>query len=89
MLIKIIAIGRLKSGPERDLYDSYSERVTLSGRSLRVGPLELVELNESKAQNVHVRKEQEAAGLLQKSENSATRYVLDEKGKNLSSLEFF
>lgn len=48
MRIAIVAIGRLKRGPEAELVRLYAERATAAGRALGLGPLELVEADARK-----------------------------------------
>lgn len=88
MKIGIAAIGRLKNGPERELYDRYAKRAEVSGRQISMGPFSLIELNESKAGNVQVRQQQEGQGVLNKIQDQAVLIILDEKGKNLTSRAF-
>ena len=49
MRLMICAVGRLKAGPERDLVARYAERLNASGRSLALGPLDIIEIDESRA----------------------------------------
>jgi 23S rRNA (pseudouridine1915-N3)-methyltransferase len=46
--ISIIAVGRLGRAPEAALAASYAERATASGRSLGLGPVEVVEVEARK-----------------------------------------
>lgn len=48
MKIAIIAIGRLSRSPETDLVKLYVERATAAGRSLSLGPVEVVEVESRK-----------------------------------------
>ncbi len=84
----IAAIGRLKKGPERELYERYVKRAEASGRQIGIGPFSLIELNESKVGNVQVRQQQEGQALLSKIQDQAILVVLDEKGKSLTSRTF-
>ena len=49
MRLSVVAIGRLKAGPERELVERYRQRIDAIGRSLGVSGLDLVELPESRA----------------------------------------
>ncbi|HVY18621.1 MAG TPA: 23S rRNA (pseudouridine(1915)-N(3))-methyltransferase RlmH [Bauldia sp.] len=84
MLITIAAVGKLKAGPERDLYDRYVERATGAGRSLAL-TFATREFVESRAAAATTRKEQEAETLLAL---GGTLVALDEGGRTLDSRSF-
>lgn len=44
MRIAIVAVGRLARGPESELVKLYAERASAAGRSLGLGPVEVVEV---------------------------------------------
>ncbi len=48
MKIAIVAIGRLARGPETDLVKTYAERASAAGRSLGLGPVEVLEVESRK-----------------------------------------
>ena len=48
MRVKIVAIGRLKSQPERVIFDDYRSRFNKLGKVLGLGPLEIIELDDRK-----------------------------------------
>ena len=48
MRISIVAIGRLARSPETELVKLYLERATAAGRSLGLGPVEVVEVESRK-----------------------------------------
>jgi 23S rRNA (pseudouridine1915-N3)-methyltransferase len=73
MRLAILAVGRMKSGPERELYDRYADRISKSGKALHFMGPDLHEIVES---------------LVQLAGEGARIIVLDEKGKDLSSQEF-
>ena len=66
MRISIVAVGRLKSGPERELFERYQDRLDGLGRSIGIGPAKLVEITESRAGNAAVRKSEEAGSIIEK-----------------------
>jgi 23S rRNA (pseudouridine1915-N3)-methyltransferase len=39
MRVTILAVGRVRAGPERELLDDYVARATLSGKALGLGPV--------------------------------------------------
>jgi 23S rRNA (pseudouridine1915-N3)-methyltransferase len=46
--LAIVAIGRLARGPETDLVKTYAERASAAGRSLGLGPVEVIEVESRK-----------------------------------------
>jgi 23S rRNA (pseudouridine1915-N3)-methyltransferase len=46
--IAIVAVGRLGRGPEAELVATYAERASAAGRSLGLGPLEVIEVESRK-----------------------------------------
>jgi 23S rRNA (pseudouridine1915-N3)-methyltransferase len=85
--LSLVAVGRLKSGPERDLVERYRQRIDGIGRSLGLSGLELVELPESRARRADDRRVDEAAALLERIGPSAL-VVFDERGKSQKSEAF-
>ena len=47
----IAAVGRLKSGPERDLAERYLKRAAQAGRSIGLTGFDIIEIRESRADN--------------------------------------
>lgn len=88
MKLLIAAVGKLKAGPERELYERYAERIGQAGRSIGLGPLDLVELPESRASAMRTRVDEEAAKLLERTASDDFRIVLDEAGKAMTSRAF-
>ena len=84
MRLRILAIGRLRKGPEKDLIKDYIARFNRSGRPLGLGPVELIELEYKKSGG----KGAEAALLLKAIGQSATVIALDERGTLQSSPDF-
>ncbi len=75
MQLDILAVGRMKSGPELDLFEDYRTRIDRTGRPLSLGPLGLIEIDERKAKS---RVEQSAA-LAEKLPDGAISIALDER----------
>lgn len=88
MRLVIAAVGRLKDGPERQLFERYRERLAGTGRALGWGRLDVIEIPESRAADAEARKSDEAARLLAKLGEAATKVVLDENGRELTSEVF-
>ncbi len=85
MNLTIAAIGKLKAGPDRELFERYAARIGPTGKALKLGPLSCIELAESRRTSTDERRAEEAASLLAKITGSATLIALDEKGDAVSS----
>jgi len=46
--VQICAVGRLRSGPEKQLIDDYTTRFDRTGRPLGLGPLTISEVEDRK-----------------------------------------
>ena len=88
MRLLIAAIGKLKQGPERDLFAHYLGRAEAAGRKFHLSPLATIEVAESKAATAKARKEAEAEMLLAKIPSSHRLIGLDPKGVTLTSEAF-
>ena len=88
MLLTLAAVGKLKAGPDQDLFQRYWDRLKAQGRTAGVTSLKVVELPESRAQSVDERKADEAARLLKAVTSDALIIALDERGKSLTSPQF-
>jgi 23S rRNA (pseudouridine1915-N3)-methyltransferase len=83
----VCAVGRLKSGPERDLCERYLNRAAdLSGRLGLSGP-SVIEVPESRARDEAARRREEWTLLAARSEG-AVRVALDERGAACDSAAF-
>jgi 23S rRNA (pseudouridine1915-N3)-methyltransferase len=87
MRIAIAAVGRLKDGPERELFQRYWTRLEGMGRKLALGPLAITEINESRASSVDARRTEEATKLLA-AVTSGDVVLLDETGRMFPSETF-
>lgn len=84
MRLHVVAVGRLRKGPELDLVSDYCRRAARTGRPLGIASVTVSEIDERKGGS----KEAEAA-LLTKAIPAGARVVaLDERGKHLTSPEF-
>ena len=88
MRLLIAAVGRLKSGPERELLDRYVERANAAGRGVSLAPLEILEVPESQDRRPQDRVAEEGKKLEALIPPGAVRLVLDSRGKAVSSEDF-
>ncbi len=82
--VHICAVGKLRSGPERDLLDDYLTRFDRTGRALGLGPVAVHEVEDRKGGGMAA----EAALLDGVIPKGAVICALDERGKLMSSPEF-
>lgn len=87
MRVGLIAVGRLKDGPERLLADRYLDRAKQSGRTLGLSGFDTVELAESRASRADDRKSEEANAILGKLGDDRL-IAFHEKGTALDSAQF-
>ncbi|MGX9355853.1 23S rRNA (pseudouridine(1915)-N(3))-methyltransferase RlmH [Roseobacteraceae bacterium S113] len=80
----ICAVGRLRKGPEKDLYDDYLTRASRSGRPLGLGPFEVCEVEDRKGGGMVA----EAELLRRSIPQGAIQVMMDERGKVMSSPDF-
>jgi 23S rRNA (pseudouridine1915-N3)-methyltransferase len=88
MRLSVIAIGRLKQGPERDLAERYRERFDDVGRKLGFRGLEIHEIPESRARDAATRMAEEAAAIAALLPEKYGLIALDERGKSIDSAAF-
>jgi 23S rRNA (pseudouridine1915-N3)-methyltransferase len=88
MRIVVIAIGRLKQGPERELAERYRERFDDIGRKLGFRGLDVHEFAESRARDAGTRISEEAAAIASVIPEKSVLVVLDERGENIDSASF-
>ncbi|MCW9044006.1 MAG: 23S rRNA (pseudouridine(1915)-N(3))-methyltransferase RlmH [Pseudopelagicola sp.] len=82
--VHICAVGRLRSGPERDLLDDYLKRFDRTGRALGLGPVSVREVEDKKGGGMSA----EAPLLEGAIPKGAVICALDERGKLMSSPDF-
>jgi 23S rRNA (pseudouridine1915-N3)-methyltransferase len=85
MRILVIAIGRLKQGPERELADRYRVRFEDLGRKLGFRGLEVHEIPESRHSESKARIAEEAAAIAAIVPEKSALIALDESGDNIDS----
>lgn len=88
MRIVLLAVGRMKQGPERDLLSRYAGRAQASARSVGLTGFDLREVDESRARNPLERKRDEAKIIESDLPAGARLVVLDETGRSVSSPDF-
>jgi 23S rRNA (pseudouridine1915-N3)-methyltransferase len=84
MRVHIVAVGRLRAGPEKDIIDDYLKRFDRTGRNLGLGPAQIVEVDDRKGGGISAE-----ADLLQRAiPAGAVVVMLDERGQIESSPAF-
>ncbi len=84
MRIDIVAVGRLRPGPEASLIDDYLDRFAKTGRALGLPPAKLTEVEDKRSQGMAA----EAALITRAIPEGAALIMLDERGRTLTSPEF-
>jgi|SRR6266404_2506532 23S rRNA (pseudouridine1915-N3)-methyltransferase len=88
MRLVVIAVGRLKQGPERELAERYQKRFDEVGRRLGFRGLEVHEIAESRARDVATRMAEEGAAISAAIPEKSVLVMLDERGENIASHGF-
>ena len=88
MRIALLCVGRMKAGPERELFDRYLKRLSEAARSVGIPGVDLREIEESRARRPEDRRETEAAAILAALPAGSMLVVLDERGASPSSSEW-
>jgi 23S rRNA (pseudouridine1915-N3)-methyltransferase len=86
--IVIAAVGRLKQGPERELAERYRKRAADAGRSVGLATFDVIEIKESRADNVGRRMLEESIAIANIIPDRAVTVILDERGESVSSASF-
>jgi 23S rRNA (pseudouridine1915-N3)-methyltransferase len=85
MKISIYAVGRMKSGPEKELAERYCERFAKSGPAIGLEFAGVVEAAESRARDADERRREEGKRLQGQLAPGTALILLDERGRNISS----
>ncbi|WP_040677545.1 23S rRNA (pseudouridine(1915)-N(3))-methyltransferase RlmH [Nitratireductor pacificus] len=88
MRIGICAVGRMKAGPERDLADRYLDRFAKSGPPIGFEFSGVGEIAESRARSADERRREESRRIADMQAEGAALFLLDERGRNLTSEDF-
>jgi 23S rRNA (pseudouridine1915-N3)-methyltransferase len=84
MRVHIAAVGRLRGGPERALFDDYLARLEKTGRGLGLVPAGVTEVEDRKGGG----SEAEGRLLLAAVPEGAALWALDERGRTMTSPDF-
>jgi 23S rRNA (pseudouridine1915-N3)-methyltransferase len=85
MRIAVHAVGRMKAGPEAELADRFFDRFSKSGPAVGLYFTGITEIQESRAQSAAERQRAEAASLETVLGTGTALFLLDERGRDLSS----
>lgn len=85
MRITLVCVGRLKSGPERELFERYYARLKATARSAGVTDVDVREIDEFRARRPEDRRAEEAAALDKALGLRDALVALDERGHSPSS----
>ena len=88
MRLSVIAVGRLKAGPEKALADDYVTRAEGLGRKAGISRLGVTEVAESQAATSALRMADEARVIASALPPRGFTIVLDERGKPVTSQAF-
>ena len=88
MRLTLIGVGRLKSGPERELFDRYFKRLGDMARSQGISEVELREIEEGRARRPQDRQAEEARAILAVAPKGAWLALLDERGAAMTSAQW-
>ncbi len=88
MRLTLCAVGRMKSGPEADLFQDYASRVRASGPPIGLTAFEIREVDPARHEKPAGRKKLEAGALLAAAPDKAILIALDERGRAYRSVQF-
>ena len=88
MKISVHAVGRMKSGPEKELADRYFERFAKSGPAIGLEFSGINEIVEGRGQTASERRREEGQKLQGQLQAGSALVLLDERGRSFSSEEF-
>ncbi|HSM42189.1 MAG TPA: 23S rRNA (pseudouridine(1915)-N(3))-methyltransferase RlmH [Afifellaceae bacterium] len=88
MDLAIIAVGRLRAGPESQMCRRYLERAAKTGRAKGIRGFSVHELPESRARRPEERKAEEAGAIARLIADGHQTICLDEDGEQIDSEHF-
>jgi 23S rRNA (pseudouridine1915-N3)-methyltransferase len=88
MRVILLAVGRMKKGPETELVQRYQKRAEQAGRQVGMRGIEIIEIRESRAGDAGKRVIEESIALANVIPDAAVTIMLDEHGESLGSADF-
>lgn len=88
MRLALIGVGKLKAGPERDLFERYFKRLSDLARPLGFQGVDLRELDEGRSPRPADRQAEEARAIIAAIPKGARLILLDERGEAMTSPQF-
>lgn len=88
MRLLLISVGRLKGGPERELFERYFKRLVDLARGTGISGVDLREIEEGRARRPEDRRAEEARLILAALPKGARLALLDERGAALTSAQW-
>ncbi len=86
MKLILASVGRLKAGPERELFDRYSKRAAALAGAAGLTSVSFREIDEAKARDLDERRAAESRALAEIAGKGALVCALDERGNAATSL---
>ena len=86
--LALVCVGRLKAGPERELFERYLKRISERARLAGIAGAEVREIGESRARRPEDRREEEAQAIRAAAPRGGRLIVLDSRGQSLTSEEW-
>jgi 23S rRNA (pseudouridine1915-N3)-methyltransferase len=83
-----MAVGRLKAGPERELFERYAKRLAATARAVGIGGVEIREIDVGRARRPEDRQIEEARAIRAVLPEGARIVLCDERGRALTSADF-
>src|SRR5688572_29083136 len=88
MRVILLAVGRMKKGPETELVARYLKRAEQAGRQIGLRGVEVIEIKESRASDAGKRMIEESIALANLIPDGAVAIMLDETGESFASAAF-
>jgi 23S rRNA (pseudouridine1915-N3)-methyltransferase len=88
MRLTLICVGRLKAGPERELFERYFKRAGELARAQGIAAIDLREIDEGRARRAEDRQVEEARAIRAATPKGAWLTLLDERGAALTSRQW-
>jgi 23S rRNA (pseudouridine1915-N3)-methyltransferase len=88
MRLTLIGVGRLKAGPERELFARYFKRAADLARAQGIAAIEMREIDESRARRAEDRCAEEARAIRAAVPKGTWLTLLDERGAALTSRQW-